>query len=94
QAGADGKYTITLPASVGEKATLTATATDAAGNVSTPTDFMTPADDDKVAPSAPIVDSVTGNSTNGYTVTGTAEPGSTVNIYDKDHKVVGTAQHY
>ncbi len=38
---------------------------------------------DTTAPSAPVVNDVTGNSTNGYTVTGTAEPGSTVTVKDE-----------
>ena len=46
---------------------------------------------DETAPEPPVITSTTGNSTDGYTVTGTAEPGSTVTIYDAGHAVVGTA---
>ena len=45
---------------------------------------------DTTAPDAPTVSNVTGNSTNGYTVTGTAEPGSTVTIKDKNGAIIGT----
>ncbi|MCT1172682.1 Ig-like domain-containing protein, partial [Lactococcus lactis] len=61
-----------------------------AGNVSAPTSAKTPADPDTIAPNAPTVEHVTGNSTNGYTVTGTAEPGSTVTIKDGSGATVGT----
>ena len=46
---------------------------------------------DTTAPAAPVITSTTGDSTTGYTVTGTAEPNSTVKIYDADDAVVGTA---
>ncbi|WP_235587211.1 Ig-like domain-containing protein, partial [Lactococcus lactis] len=45
---------------------------------------------DTTAPSAPVVNDVAGNSTNGYTVTGTAEPGSTVTVKDKTGTPIGT----
>ena len=45
---------------------------------------------DTTAPSAPVVNDVTGNSTNGYTVTGTAEPGSTVTVKDETGTPIGT----
>ena len=85
-----GDYTVTLPGSVGPNAPISVTATDAAGNVSAPTSAKTPADPDTIAPNAPTVEHVTGNSTNGYTVTGTAEPGSTVTIKDGSGATVGT----
>ncbi|WP_285012718.1 Ig-like domain-containing protein, partial [Lactococcus formosensis] len=69
-----------------------ATATDTAGNESAPTAGKTPADSgDTTAPDAPAISSVTGNSTDGYTVTGTAEAGSTVTIKDSAGTVIGTA---
>lgn len=46
---------------------------------------------DTTAPAAPVITSTTGDSTNGYTVTGTAEPNSTVKIYDANDELVGTA---
>jgi LPXTG-motif cell wall-anchored protein len=87
-----GNYSVSLPASVGPNADITATATDEAGNESTPTAGKTPADSgDTTAPDAPAISSVTGNSTDGYTVTGTAEAGSTVTIKDSTGTVIGTA---
>ncbi|MDG6156806.1 Ig-like domain-containing protein [Lactococcus formosensis] len=91
-ADGSGNYSVTLPASVGPNADITATATDEAGNESAPTTGKTPADSgDTTAPDAPAISSVTGNSTDGYTVTGTAEAGSTVTIKDSTGAVIGTA---
>ncbi|WP_270228176.1 Ig-like domain-containing protein [Lactococcus garvieae] len=91
-ADGSGNYSVSLPGSVGANADITATATDATGNVSTPTTGKTPADADTTAPDAPVISSVTGNSTDGYTVTGTAEAGSTVEIKDGSGKVIGSAK--
>ncbi|MDT2856627.1 phage tail tube protein [Lactococcus lactis] len=85
-----GDYTVTLPGSVGPNAPISVTATDVAGNVSDPTPAKTPADPDTIAPKAPTVKNVTGNSSKGYTVTGTAEPGSTITIKDVSGATVGT----
>ena len=90
-ADGSGNYSVTLPGSVGANADITVTATDAAGNVSTPTAGKTPADADTTAPDAPTITNVTGNSTDGYTVTGTAEAGSKVEIKDSTGAVIGTA---
>ena len=89
-ADASGNYSVTLPASVGPNANITATATDAAGNVSAPTAGKTPADADTTAPEAPVITGITGNSTDGYTVSGTAEAGSTVTIKDSTGTVIGS----
>ena len=70
-----GIYTVTYSASGYENVTQTLVVTDPA---------------DTTAPDAPTVGNVTGNSTNGYTVTGTAEPGSTVTIKDDSGAIVGT----
>ncbi|MDG4976755.1 phage tail tube protein [Lactococcus lactis] len=85
-----GDYTVTLPGSVGPNAPISVTATDGAGNGSNPTPAKTPADPDTIAPKAPTVKNVTGNSSKGYTVTGTAEPASTVTIKDGSGATVGT----
>ncbi|WP_240422352.1 adhesive domain-containing protein, partial [Listeria costaricensis] len=67
----NGNYTVTLPAgSAGAEEALNAIAENSNGDQSTPTPFTTPADSVEL-PSSPTVDSVTGNSTDGYTVTGT-----------------------
>ena len=85
-----GEYAVTLPGSIGPNTPISVTATDAAGNVSDPTPAKTPADPDTIAPDAPTVEHVAGNSSKGYTVTGTAEPGSTVTIKDGSGATVGT----
>ncbi|MGF2925526.1 Ig-like domain-containing protein [Lactococcus garvieae] len=90
-ADGSGNYSVSLPGSVGANADITATATDAAGNVSAPTSGKTPADADTTAPDAPVITGITGNSTDGYTVTGTAEPGSKVEIKDSTGAVIGSA---
>ena len=90
-ADGSGNYSVTLPGSVGPNADITATAADAAGNVSVPTAGKTPADADTTAPDAPVITGITGNSTDGYTVTGTAEAGSKVEIKDSTGAVIGTA---
>ena len=90
-ADGSGNYSVSLPGSVGANADITATATDAAGNVSTPTSGKTPADADTTAPDAPVITGITGNSTDGYTVTGTAEPGAKVEIKDSTGAVIGSA---
>ncbi|WP_249024127.1 Ig-like domain-containing protein, partial [Enterococcus caccae] len=72
-----GNYTVVIPAgSASPLQQLSAIAVDGDNNQSSATPFTTPAD--PVVVTAPTVDSVTGNSTTGYTVTGTAPAGSTV----------------
>ena len=70
-----GTYTVTYSAAGYSSVTQTLVVTDPA---------------DTTAPDAPTVGNVTGNSTNGYTVTGTAEPGSTITIKDGSGATVGT----
>nr|WP_257625666.1 Ig-like domain-containing protein [Enterococcus faecalis] len=84
-----GSFAVNLPAGTANaNETLTALAKDPAGNTSTPTTFQTPADE-VVAP--PSVDKVTGNTTQGYQVTGTAELGTTIEVRAIDGTVLGTA---
>ncbi|MFC6809083.1 adhesive domain-containing protein [Lactococcus lactis subsp. hordniae] len=71
-----GTYTVTYSAAGYSSVTQTLVVTDPA---------------DTTAPDAPIVTSVTGNSTNGYTVTGTAELNSTITIKNGAGATVGTA---
>ncbi|MTD38906.1 LPXTG cell wall anchor domain-containing protein [Erwinia sp. CPCC 100877] len=86
----NGDFTITIPAGAATpNEQLTATAKDADGNTSTGTNFITPSD--PVTVTAPTVDEVTGNSADGYTVTGTAPAGSTVEIKNTGGTVIGTA---
>ncbi|WP_419469619.1 Ig-like domain-containing protein [Candidatus Enterococcus mansonii] len=89
-ADAGGNYTVTIPAGLATPVEqLKAVATDPSGNQSTATPFTTPAD--PVVVTAPTVDSVTGNSSTGYTVTGTAPAGDVVTIKNSGGTVVGTA---
>ena len=74
-AGHNGNYTITSP-SVQTTGTVTAQATDAAGNDGP---SSTAAYVDAVDPAAPSV-TVTGNGDGTITVTGTAEPGATLTV--------------
>ncbi|MDK8597771.1 Ig-like domain-containing protein [Enterococcus faecalis] len=84
-----GSFAVNLPAGTANaNETLTALAKDPAGNTSTPTTFQTPADE-VVAP--PSVDKVTGNTTQGYKVTGTAELGTIIEVRATDGTVLGTA---
>ncbi|EOL87031.1 cell wall surface anchor protein [Enterococcus faecalis EnGen0303] len=84
-----GSFAVNLPAGTANaNETLTALAKDPDGNTSTPTTFQTPADE-VVAP--PSVDKVTGNTTQGYQVTGTAELGTTIEVRATDGTVLGTA---
>ncbi len=84
-----GSFAVNLPAGTANaNETLTALAKDPDGNTSTPTTYQTPADE-VVAP--PSVDKVTGNTTQGYQVTGTAELGTTIEVRATDGTVLGTA---
>ncbi|EPH86743.1 Ig-like domain-containing protein [Enterococcus faecalis] len=83
-----GSFAVNLPAGTANaNETLTALAKDPDGNTSTPTTFQTPADE-IVAP--PSVDKVTGNTTQGYQVTGTAELGTTIEVRNPDGTIIGT----
>lgn len=88
-ADGDGNYTVTIPAgSATPSQQLSAVAKDGDGNQSPATPFTTPADPVVIA--APTVESVTGNSTSGYTVTGTATAGHTVEIRNTGGTLLGT----
>ncbi|HBS83120.1 MAG TPA: hypothetical protein DEA72_08675, partial [Halomonas campaniensis] len=79
-----GSYTVTLdePLTNGEEVTVTAT--DGSGNESEPTTAIAP---DTTAPDAPTAEF----NADGDMVTGDAELGSTVTVYDGDDNVLGTA---
>ena len=88
-AGADGKATITptVDISVGN---VTAKATDAAGNTSDASDPKVATD--TTAPVKPVVATdLTGKAGTKPSVEVTAEPGSTVALYDKDGNKIGEA---
>ncbi|MFE1573709.1 Ig-like domain-containing protein [Comamonas odontotermitis] len=81
-AGPDGKYTVALSPAQPDGTTLNVTSTDAAGNTSAPASVVV----DAKAPLAPTV-----NPSNGQSVSGTAEPGSTVTVKNSAGAVIGTA---
>ncbi|KLP92994.1 hypothetical protein ABR37_12000 [Enterobacter hormaechei subsp. hoffmannii] len=84
--GSDGKFTNDLgtPLTNGEQ--ITATATDPSGNTSQGGQVTAP---DLTAPDAPANLEV---SPDGKTVSGTAEPGSTVTLKDADGNTIGTGK--
>ncbi|MXG37511.1 hypothetical protein GRW62_36620, partial [Escherichia coli] len=82
--GNDGKFTIVLDKPLTNGEVITATATDSSGNTSQAGHVTAP---DTTAPDAPTNLQV---SDDGTTVTGRAEPGSTVTLKDGDGNVVGT----
>ncbi|HAP5164897.1 TPA: cell wall surface anchor protein, partial [Enterococcus faecalis] len=84
-----GAFTVTIPAGeAGANETLTAVAKNASGTESTPTTFQTPADEATVT--APTITGVTGNSTAGYEIKGTADANATVEIRNAGGAVIGT----
>ncbi len=100
-ADAAGAWTITTSVLADGIHNLTATATDVAGNVSPPSSLL-PVMVDTVAPAAPVTLDLATPSDSGRTsadditnfntplITGTAEPGSTVSLFDGDTRI-GTA---
>ena len=80
-AGSDGKWSLTVTLLDGVH-TLTATACDAGANFSSVSSAITPLID-TVAPVAPVVSTISAVTNNTTpTISGTAEAGSTVKIYD------------
>ncbi|GEP98254.1 Ig-like domain-containing protein [Chitinophaga cymbidii] len=92
-ADANGKWTYTVtPALADGPHTISVTTTDAAGNTSAASETLTVEIDTEV-PVQPVVELATGSSPlkeNQPSLTGTAEPNSTVNIY-VDGEIAGTA---
>ena len=88
-AGADGKATITPTVAI-PAGNVTATATDAAGNTSVASDPKVATD--TTAPAKPVVATdLTGKAGTKTPVEVSAEPGSTVALYDKDGNKIGEA---
>ena len=86
-AGADGKATITPTVDIPE-GNVTATATDPSGNTSDANDPKVATD--TTAPAKPVVNTdLTGKAGTKPSVEVTAEPGSTVALYDKDGNKIG-----
>jgi len=82
-AGADGRFTVNIAPSQTNGEAITVTATDRAGNGSTPTGATAP---DITAPEQPTGIVV---AEDGTSITGNAEPGSTVTIRDPENNIVG-----
>jgi hypothetical protein len=80
-AAGDGSFSVVLSPARADGEVLGVTATDAAGNESPATHVTV----DAVLPAAPLV-----NPTNGHTVTGTAEPGATVDVRDSSGALLGS----
>ena len=76
KADQDGNFSVPV-SGLKEGTTVSVTATDDAGNTSTPTTATVAKADDKIAPTAPVVKPVKAGDT---AVTGTAEAGSTVEV--------------
>ncbi|WP_180090438.1 Ig-like domain-containing protein, partial [Acinetobacter sp. YH12110] len=85
EADEDGNYTVELENPLNDGEVVDVTATDASGNESAPTEAVAP---DTTAPEAPTAEF----NEDGSEVSGTAEPGSTVQVKDKDGNVLGTAE--
>ncbi|GGO91340.1 BapA/Bap/LapF family large adhesin [Stakelama pacifica] len=82
--GSDGTYTLTLSPPVANGETIGIVQTDSAGNSSPAVNLAAP---DVTAPEAPDATVAT----DGSAVTGTGEPGATVEIRDSNGTVIGTA---
>ena len=88
-AGANGKATITPTVDI-PAGNVTAKATDASGNTSDASDPKVATD--TTAPAKPVVNTdLTGKAGTKPSVEVTAEPGSTVALYDKDGNKIGEA---
>ncbi|MCE0782037.1 BapA/Bap/LapF family large adhesin, partial [Pseudomonas sp. NMI542_15] len=79
----DGTFQITLAPPVNDGSTLQVVLTDAAGNASTPGTVATP---DLQAPAQPTGLDLAG----GITLTGSGEPGATVQVRDASGNVIGS----
>ncbi|MGK6319254.1 Ig-like domain-containing protein, partial [Sphingomonas sp. DT-204] len=82
--GDDGSYTVTLTEPQANGESLTVIQTDPAGNASDPTTALAP---DITAPDAPTNLAV---GDDGITLTGTGEPGASVEVTDENGNVIGT----
>ncbi|RZT39339.1 Ig-like domain-containing protein [Cupriavidus agavae] len=101
EADADGNWSYTPGATLPNSSVVTVTATDAAGNTSDPATVIV----DGTPPAPPVIAGVLADATPGATplpsggslddatptLRGTAEPGSTVNLYGDGPDPIGTA---
>ncbi|MGK6321435.1 Ig-like domain-containing protein, partial [Sphingomonas sp. DT-204] len=79
----DGSYSVPLTTAQANGESLTVIQTDAAGNASDPTTALAPDITEPAAPTAAVDPA-------GIVVTGTGEPGATVEVRDPDGNLVGT----
>ncbi|MBC3483523.1 BapA/Bap/LapF family large adhesin [Pseudomonas sp. SWRI77] len=79
----DGSFQLTLDPAVKDGSTLQVVLTDAAGNASEPGSVISP---DLQAPEQPTGLALA----NGVTLTGSGEPGATVQVHDADGDLIGT----
>ncbi|MFC3441716.1 BapA/Bap/LapF family large adhesin [Sphingobium rhizovicinum] len=82
--GSDGNFQVALSSPQNNGETLTVRQTDGAGNVSDPVQLIAPDGTAPLAPTALVA-------VDGLTVTGTAEAGATVRIFDAAGVLIGTA---
>ncbi|WP_171497808.1 Ig-like domain-containing protein, partial [Acinetobacter ursingii] len=85
EVGEDGNYVVELSPAQNSGEDLTVNATDKAGNVSPDVSVSTP---DTTAPDAPTAVL----NEDGSQITGTGEPGSSIEVKDQDGNVIGTAE--
>ena len=92
-AKADKEGNFSVPVSgLNEGATVSVTATDEAGNTSRPTSVTVGKGIDTTAPSAPVVNTdLTGKAGTRTPIDVIAEPGSKVELFDKDGNKIGEA---
>ncbi|WP_171496877.1 Ig-like domain-containing protein, partial [Acinetobacter ursingii] len=85
EVGEDGNYVVELSPAQNSGEDLTVNTTDKAGNVSPDVIISTP---DTTAPDAPTAVL----NEDGSQITGTGEPGSSIEVKDQDGNVIGTAE--
>ena len=87
----DGNFSVPV-SGLNEGATVSVTATDEAGNTSRPTSVTVGKGIDTTAPSAPVVNTdLTGKAGTRTPIDVIAEPGSKVELFDKDGNKIGEA---
>ena len=91
KAGQDGNFSVPV-SGLKEGDTVSVTATDDAGNTSNPTSVTVGKGTDTIAPDAPVVNTdLTGKAGTRTPIDVIAEPGSKVELFDKDGNKIGEA---
>ena len=87
----DGNFSVPV-SGLEEGQTVSVTAKDASNNTSTPTTATVAKADDKTAPDAPVVDTdLTGKAGTRTPIDVIAEPGTKIELFDKDGNKIGEA---